>query len=671
VNTPPLLLAAATLFWGWQTGYWLAALPLAALLEAPRILRPRWNLDTAEFNRVSDFCTVLLAGVALYLYFTFGNPQAITLLFLWLPVILAPLALAQAWSTSREIDLSVLFWSLRRNPMRRPVKLSPGYPYFAIWLLAASAANVRTDAFYAGLALLCAWPLALARPRSYAPPLAAAMLMAAVLIGYGGQLGLNRLQQWLESAAPEWLSGGGARTNPYHSVTDIGSIGELKLSDRIVMRVEVETKTDTEADAKPGAPVRPPILLHRASYDDYAGGNWIARNGAFAPLVPFGNATTWRLGDTQTLPLRLTVHDQSEGGNPVLALPSGAQRIEGLAAGEVKANALGAVQAERRPGYFSYRVLAAPDIAAYGAPSAHDLHIAKAEAAAVGDIAARLRLTALPPAQALAAISRFFAEGFTYSTWQGRVPGAQSPLAGFLLATHAGHCEHFASATVLLARAAGIPARYATGFSVQETGRFDHGYVVRERHAHAWARVWVDGAWRDLDTTPPSWFASEGGNASAWSPVADLWSSVRFRLAQWSAASGERGTSQALIWLLVPLLGWLAWRTLSGRRADPAAGAGGAAAKDAWPGMDSEFYLVERRLAELGRGREATESLSAWLAGLDAQAAAGLAPLARLHSRYRFDPAGLPEPERGNLRAMALAWLERHPAPGNTVADGT
>jgi hypothetical protein len=663
MNTPALLLAAAALFWGWQTGYWLAALPLAALLEAPRFLRPRWNLDTAEFNRVSDFCTVLLAGVALYLYFTFGNPRAITLLFVWLPLILAPLALAQAWSTARVIDLSVLFWSLRRNPMRRPVKLNLGYPFFAIWLLAASAANVRTDAFYAGLVLLSAWPLALARPRSYAPPLAVAMLLAAVLIGYGGQLGLNRLQQWLESAAPEWLSGGGARTNPYHSVTDIGSIGELKLSGRIIMRVEADT------------PFNPPVLLHRASYDDYAGGNWIARNGAFASLVPIGNVTTWRLGDMQTLPLRLTVHDESDSGNPVLALPSGAQRIEGLTASELKMNALGTVQVEHKPGFFSYRAFAAPGVAAYSEPSAHDLHISKSEAAAVAEIAAALHLSALPAAQALAAIKQFFASGFKYSLWQGRLANAQSPLADFLLMTRSGHCEHFASATVLLARAAGIPARYATGFSVQEVGRFETGYVVRERHAHAWARVWVDGAWQDLDTTPPSWFGAESGQASFWSPLADLWSSARYRLAQWSASSNERGWSQALIWLLVPLLGWLAWRTLSGRRADHSAETDGVALKHAWPGMDSEFYLVERRLAGLGRGRKDTESLSAWLARMDKQAAVGLASLTRLHSRYRFDPAGLPASEREDLRVMALAWLEGHPAagehasPGNAVAD--
>ena len=36
-----------------------------------------------------------------------------------------------------------------------------------------------------------------------------------------------------------------------------------------------------------------------------------------------------------------------------------------------------------------------------------------------------------------------------------------TPLADFLLRTRSGHCEYYATATVLLLRAAGIPARYA------------------------------------------------------------------------------------------------------------------------------------------------------------------------------------------------------------------
>lgn len=652
MNTPPFLLAAAALFWGMQTGNWLIAAASAALLEAPRYVARRWHLQSAEFNRVSDFCTVLLFAVAVYLYVTFGNPLAITLLFQWMPVILLPLALAQAWSTARALDLSVLFWSLRRNPLRRAVTLNLGYPAFALWLLAASAANRQGVAFYLGLALLAAWPLLLARPRGYAAPLAAGMLLAAALAGYGGQLGLHRLQLWLEGAAPEWLAGGGARTNPYRSATDIGNIGELKLSQRILLRVEADRALKT------------PILLHRASYDDYFGGTWVARNAAFAQLEPNGIAQNWKLGEAPAPFLQLTVHDQSDG-NPVLSLPANTARIEGLAASEMKMNALGAVQVEHKPGLFSYRALIGSGSSGYGAPMARDLRVPPTEAAAVAQIAEELGLAALPPQGALAAVEKFFAERYAYSTWQEQAAGGRTPLANFLLVTRTGHCEYFASATTLLLRAAGVPARYATGFSVQEWSERDGAYLARERHAHAWVRAWVDGAWRDLDTTPPGWFLAEAAHAPFWSPLADLWSWARFRLSAWSAQAGERGWSGALLWLAVPLIAWLAWRTLRGKRAEPPLRAGTAQTAVPRPGADSEFYLVERRMAELGHARRETESLGEWLARIGTHAgpdAENLRSLARLHCRYRFDPEGLPAAERAALREQALSWLARHAA---------
>lgn len=651
MNTPPFLLAAAALFWGAQTGNWAVATAGAVLLEAPRYVSRRCEFAPADFNRIADFCTVLLIAIAVYLYVTFGNPRAVTLLFQWMPVVVAPLALAQTWSTTRELDLSVLFWSLRRHPMRRPLKLNLAYPHFVLWLVAASAANRQDVSFYLGLALLTAWPLLLARPRSYATPIGATMFLAAALAGYGGQLGLRALQLWVEGAVAEWIAGSGTRTNPYRNTTDIGTIGDLKLSERILLRVRAD------------AAVKTPLLLHRASYDDYVGGTWIARNTQFAQLAPSGPASTWTLHEAREPVFRIMLHDESSG-NPVLSLPANAARIDGLAVGEMKMNALGTVQVEHRPGFFSYGALVGNAGAAYGAPTPRDLATPRAEAAAVAAIASELHMDALRPRDALAALTRWFEERFEYSTWQGRYAGEQTPLTRFLLTTRAGHCEYFASATVLLLRAAGIPARYATGFSAHEWSALEGAYVVRERHAHAWTRVWVDGAWQDFDTTPPSWFAAEAARAPFWSAFADLWSWARFRLAAWSAQASERGWSERLAWLALPLCAWFAWRTLRGRRAKTQAATKQARLNGAWPGQDSEFYLVASRLTELGHARREAEALNEWLARIEVQASLdiyGLRQLARLHYRLRFDPLGLTIAEREGLREQTKHWLARHP----------
>src|SRR6266851_4629986 len=84
--------------------------------------------------------------------------------------------------------------------------------------------------------------------------------------------------------------------------------------------------------------------------------------------------------------------------------------------------------------------------------------------------------------RALRAIHGFFQNKFTYSTWQERdrlTSTNETPLARFLLRSRSGHCEYFATATVLLLRQLHIPARYAVGYAVHEHS--GQKYVVRQR----------------------------------------------------------------------------------------------------------------------------------------------------------------------------------------------
>lgn len=72
----------------------------------------------------------------------------------------------------------------------------------------------------------------------------------------------------------------------------------------------------------------------------------------------------------------------------------------------------------------------------------------------------------------------------------------------FLFDSRRGFCEHFASAFVVLMRAAGVPARVVTGY---QGGTFNPvgGYlIVRQSDAHAWAEVWFgDRGWVRVDPT--------------------------------------------------------------------------------------------------------------------------------------------------------------------------
>jgi len=659
MNTLPGLLAAACALWGAQTGYWLVAAAAAVALEAPRFVALRWNVEQAHFNRLSDFCSALIVAAGVYLYVTYGNPRALMLLFQWLPVFMFPLALAQAWGNLREVDVAAFVWAMRKSTSSERHAFNLAYPYLAVWVVASAAANVRGPVFYISLTALAGWALWAARPRSYPIVLWVALLAATAGAGYGIQHGLHRLQAVMEEVIPEWLGASGSRTDPYRSRTDLGHIGELKQDDAIVLRVRTEQKPDG------------PLLLHRASYNNYYAKTWSARNAPLVARLPDDGAR-WTLAGTFQPTTRVTVFDYSPRGNPVLSLPPGTVELRGLEALSLKLNGLGTVQAEAPPGFFTYIAAVTPGAAIDDAPNEEDLRIPQGEQATLGGIVQRLGMAGLSPAPAAEAVKRFFANGFGYSTYQETSFGSGSALADFLLRTRSGHCEYFATATVLLLRAAGVPARYATGFSMQEFSRLENAYIVRVRHAHAWAKAWVDGRWVDVDTTPPSWVTVEARSAAWWSPGADLWAWLRFRLSQFGAGTrDEERTSVTLIGVALLIGLWFGWRLYRQRRLMMFGAPGGDPARTAQaPGWDSELFLIERVLSQTGPGRDAGETVAAWLArihdrlppGMDA---AVLARIVQLHYRYRFDPAGLPGGDRDELRSLSLQWLRRQGRPAS------
>jgi transglutaminase-like putative cysteine protease len=72
----------------------------------------------------------------------------------------------------------------------------------------------------------------------------------------------------------------------------------------------------------------------------------------------------------------------------------------------------------------------------------------------------------------------------------------------FLWDTRQGFCEHFASSFVFFIRAAGIPARVVVGYQGGDINSVDGSLTVRQRDAHAWSEVWLEGrGWVMFDPT--------------------------------------------------------------------------------------------------------------------------------------------------------------------------
>jgi transglutaminase-like putative cysteine protease len=654
--TPPRgLVGAALVFWGWQTGFLPVALAMAALVEARPLLGVRWELSRADFNRISDGCAVILAAIALYHVLAHDSARAVVGILQALPLPVVPLLLSQLYSTAGLLDASIFFWSLRRRAAERPdvppIPVDLTYPFVALTLLSASAANERTGVFFVGFALLAAWALWGIRPRRHSPALWVAVMGLAVGLGWVGHVAIAEGHRALERAVSTWLLDLVRRdTDPFRSSTALGQVGELKLSPRIVLRVETP------------ANVRPPALLREAAYNVYNAPTWYAADAPFRSVLPGADGVSWRLAARAPEAGPVTISTYLRRGKGLLAAPNGAVQLDDLYVVELAANRMGALRVEEGLGLVRYGVRYARG-ASTDPPTRMDVAVPRHEAAAIARVADELALAGKTPDDAVDAVRTYFRR-FAYSRFGGERPPGVSALDDFFFRTRRGHCEYFATATVLLLRAAGVPARYAVGYAVHEWSTLERRYVVRANDAHAWAMVWLDGAWREVDTTPPEWVAVERGAVSSLS-VADVWSWAGYLFSRWRWSEREDRVTGSIGWLLVPLTALLAWRLYARRRVATRPTRPAAAAERR--GADSAFYEVERRLARLAFPRGVGEPLSGWLSRVDAARiprldTARLPALLALHYRYRFDPAGLAPDDRRALDALAGAWLAEHPA---------
>ena len=101
---------------GWQTGWLPVALPLALAIEARILWRPAWTLDLQGINRFADLSSLALIAVGAWFLVTLEPPRAARTVMgmaQWLPLTLAPLAIAQAYFARGPLDLGVLLVTLR------------------------------------------------------------------------------------------------------------------------------------------------------------------------------------------------------------------------------------------------------------------------------------------------------------------------------------------------------------------------------------------------------------------------------------------------------------------------------------------------------------------------------------------------------------------------------
>jgi hypothetical protein len=140
------------------------------------------------------------------------------------------------------------------------------------------------------------------------------MFVAAAAFGHAIHTGIWLLQGQVEEWSTElFLELFAGKADPFRERTRIGDLGRIKLSDRILMRVEPE-------GARPAS-----ILLRESAFEAYRNGEW--RSLRPTPRAAARDGDRWTLSEEPATG-RLTVRRSIAGGEGLLALPAGARSVE-------------------------------------------------------------------------------------------------------------------------------------------------------------------------------------------------------------------------------------------------------------------------------------------------------------------------------------------------------
>lgn len=527
----PFILAFGLLLWGWQTQNMLAAIVMALIIEWSRLSEVKWDISDKDFNRIADLTAISFIIFSIYQFNEHGA-HGIFSIFANLPFLFFPILVAQIYSKAASVHRSSIFMSLRNMQdwinENYPERLDLRAPYLVISIVSASAGNTRTILFYIFICLILAYGLYFVRSKRYNLITWIIVLVLTCIGGYGLQYSMILTQARVELLVGDFLEQFHWRNrSPDKTNTAIGSIGKLKLSDQIHLRV----KTDNI--------LTQPVILHEAAYSTYSIGIWRNNQSAFTVIDPELNGREWNISKSPTQFESLTISAQLYQDKGVIPIPNGTFRIDNISAIELDRNNLGTVRLENKPGWNTYDVHYNEIPYQDSLPVEDDLRIHDLYSPVIRKISDELQLGNLQPANAIVVIKDYFKNNFKYNLNQSYKFKGTSRIHDFLLYSRQGHCEFFATATTLLLRAANIPARYNVGYAVHEFSNLENRYIARARDAHSWATAYVNGRWHIIDTTPPAWIFIESQDEPWWIGMTDIYSWLKFLYSDWKNIEGD------------------------------------------------------------------------------------------------------------------------------------
>ncbi len=636
---PQYLGGFTALFWGWQTDLIWFAIPMAIIIEARYYFNRRWALTKTDFYRVADLTSIGLVGMVLFLFMNRTDYHFIVSLLSWMPILFFPLTIVLSYSTTPRMSLDVLFYSLRRQ--REPVQQSWDMDYIFIATCLLAAGLNREGSYYFPIAAvvigLLLYQLRSPRfPKSIFVVAISIIFLSATAVHYGLRGAHLEIKKKTELWIADWIA---QRTDPLRTRTGMGQVGKLKLSDAIAFRIEpLSGKRDF------------PTLLRDASYDTMNGTNWEVFDPRFDG-VPHADDFTWTFTPNAQQYPQAKIYLEFDRERDLVPAPVELVELHELPATDVSISKYGAIQGDGLIPAPYYRVRYDNERHIKLAPSSTDLIVPASYRALMEQLAPSNKVDG--SRAAINFVHNYFSD-FRYSLFQPGFNAEETPLSSFLTETRAAHCEYFASATVLMLRHLGVPARYVVGYSIQEWNDRLGMYIVRERHAHAWATAFVDGEWVVVDTTPSQWLGMENAEASMLQPIWDYIGNSLFMFQIWWSNQRIEDYETELYGIGFILVLILIWRISTSEQVILEQSGGNRVRQYLLPGRESPFFDIEKQLAEGGYRRGPGELMKDWLVRINRPE---LLPLLTNHNRWRFDPQGISISQKQELASQVEAWI--------------
>jgi len=381
--------------------------------------------------------------------------------------------------------------------------------------------------------------------------------------------------------------------------------------DRMDLRVRGGLPDDLVMRVRASAPA----MWRGSVFDTYDGVAWTANVGEPAPLtdsLPFAYPARFRsLGPRAEVSQTFYIERELPNvvfaaGQPDLVWFEGGISVDDLGSIQTPATlTAGSVYS-----VVSTRGAATPDqLRAVGTPQtpehlANYLALPETLPERVRALAQRVTRGATNNYDRVKMIERFMAETYRYSIHSPVPPPGQDAVDHFLFETDVGFCEQFASATAVMLRSLGVPARVVVGYTPGDRNAFTGYHEVKASDAHAWVEVWFPNlGWYEFDPTyavPPAHLEL--------AEVVPLARALRFVFEKVAAIAPSGVGGLLRTGLMVALVGavalgaLLAWRRFGGRSVPvaPIAPPPGGTAR--------AFWRVERALEARGVARAPAET---------------------------------------------------------------